>query len=203
VRRPTRQELDEAIVDCAALLFARHGYTHTSVQQIADAVGYSKTGLLHRFPTKEALREAVAQHFVAELDAVVAAVDVVPAGPDRDLAVVRALVDLALRRRGTIALAVSALGAYERPEDLAWLNGVAEGLFRAFEGAGAGAARPGPLGAADGPDGGRQARVYGALGALAVVSLATPQGQAGRLRDVLVATAYGALGHGTPRPSGS
>jgi len=200
VRRPTRQELDRAIVDGAALLFARHGYTHTSVQQIADAVGYSKTGLLHRFPTKEALREAVARHFVAELDAVVAAVDGLPVGAGRDLAVVRALVDLALRSRGAIALAVSALGAHERPEDLAWLDGVAEGLFRAFDGV----CVPGGVRLTADPDadGDRHVRVYGALGALAVVSLATGWETGERFRRALVDTCYGALGHGGPDPDG-
>ena len=42
----------------AAGLFARHGFAHTSVQQVADAVGYSKPGLLHRFGSKDALFQA-------------------------------------------------------------------------------------------------------------------------------------------------
>ena len=57
--RQTSAEIDHAILDVAAGIFATHGYAHSSVQQIADAVGYSKPGLLHRFGSKEALYRAV------------------------------------------------------------------------------------------------------------------------------------------------
>ncbi len=61
--RPTRQEIDDEIVE--RRLFARYGFQETSLQRIADAVGYSKTGLLHRFPTKEALQDAVIERWAA------------------------------------------------------------------------------------------------------------------------------------------
>src|SRR3712207_4427181 len=57
--RQTSAEIDHAILDVAAGIFATYGYAHASVQQIADAVGYSKPGLLHRFGSKEALHTAV------------------------------------------------------------------------------------------------------------------------------------------------
>jgi AcrR family transcriptional regulator len=57
--RQSAAEIDHAILDVAARIFAVHGFAHTSVQQIADAVGYSKPGLLHRFGSKEALHRAV------------------------------------------------------------------------------------------------------------------------------------------------
>ena len=57
--RQTSAEIDHAILDVAAGIFATHSYAHSSVQQIADAVGYSKPGLLHRFGSKEALYRAV------------------------------------------------------------------------------------------------------------------------------------------------
>lgn len=41
-RRPTSREIDDQILDSAAGIFAVHGFAHASVQQIADAVGYSK-----------------------------------------------------------------------------------------------------------------------------------------------------------------
>src|SRR3712207_9533441 len=53
--RQTAADIDHAILDVAAGIFATHGYAHTSVQQVADAVGYSKPGLLHRFGSTEAL----------------------------------------------------------------------------------------------------------------------------------------------------
>lgn len=186
MRRPTRQELDEAIVDTAALLFARHGYSHASVQQIADAVGYSKTGLLHRFPSKEALRSAAVAALVEELQVIGTAVQGLPSGAPRDRAVVEAFADLALRRRGTTALLVSAVSWCEDPEELAWLDDVADGLFAAF------GLPPGGHAHDDLP---RRVRILGALGALGVTALALEEDQRAPLRDALVATAFDALGH--------
>ena len=57
--RPTREQVDARILEVAAELFATHGLEGTSVQQVADAVGYSKTGLLHRFGSKQGLHAAV------------------------------------------------------------------------------------------------------------------------------------------------
>jgi AcrR family transcriptional regulator len=68
--RPTGMEIDRGILDAAARTFAVHGYAKTSVQQLADAVGYSKTGLLHRFPSKQALHDAVLAEAADVLDAI-------------------------------------------------------------------------------------------------------------------------------------
>ena len=70
--RQTSAQIDHAILDVAAGIFATHGFAHTSVQQIADAVGYSKPGLLHRFGSKEALHRAVLAEVAETVDEVVA-----------------------------------------------------------------------------------------------------------------------------------
>ncbi|HET9658177.1 MAG TPA: helix-turn-helix domain-containing protein [Kineosporiaceae bacterium] len=189
MRRPTRQELDQAIIDSAALLFARHGYEHTSVQQIADAVGYSKTGLLHRFPSKEALLRAVADQFVAELTTLVGTAQEHPAGPARDLALIRAMTDRALHRQGTTALMVSSLSTHATAEDLAWLQHVGDELFGAF-------GVEDPVADQD-----RCVRILGALGAIAVIALATTDQNQDDLRELIVATAFDALGHPRTGPS--
>ena len=54
-----RQQTEDQILDRAAALFARRGFAKTSVQDVADAVGLSKAGLLHHFPSKDALHAAV------------------------------------------------------------------------------------------------------------------------------------------------
>lgn len=81
VARPTPAEIDADIVETAAALFATHGFDHTSLQQVADAVGYSKTGLLHRFPSKDALLRAAAAATFAAIAAVADDVAALPAGP--------------------------------------------------------------------------------------------------------------------------
>jgi AcrR family transcriptional regulator len=47
------------IIDVAFEHFARHGYRGSSLGRIADSAGISQSGLLHHFPSKAALLQAV------------------------------------------------------------------------------------------------------------------------------------------------
>jgi AcrR family transcriptional regulator len=49
----------ERIVDVASEIFGTQGFRAATMLQIAAACGISRTGLLHHFPTKESLLEAV------------------------------------------------------------------------------------------------------------------------------------------------
>lgn len=49
----------DQIIDGAVELFGRIGYRNATILDIATHVGISRTGLLHHFPTKEALLKAV------------------------------------------------------------------------------------------------------------------------------------------------
>jgi AcrR family transcriptional regulator len=111
VPRPTKQQIDDEIVEQASALFARHGFRDTSVQSIADAAGYSKTGLLHRFPSKEALWAAVVERCVGMCRQIADDVADLPVGPDRDRAVLTGLVDLAPAALPRRIRVVGALGA--------------------------------------------------------------------------------------------
>ncbi|HEV7656342.1 MAG TPA: TetR/AcrR family transcriptional regulator [Mycobacteriales bacterium] len=183
--RPTKQEIDDEIVERAAALFARYGFEQTSVQRIADAVGYSKTGLLHRFPTKEALQDAVIDRWAGKVRAIAAGVSDLPPGPERDLAVITGVVDLALRGPGVVSLLLGALSSFETGETAIRLKTVGAGLFDAF--------------AAD-KDGDpeRAVRIGAALGGLAVISLATRDAAPPGIRTHLIAAGYDALGHHRP-----
>ncbi|HLK41553.1 MAG TPA: helix-turn-helix domain-containing protein [Polyangiaceae bacterium] len=48
-----------ATVAAATRLFAAHGFEGTALQDIADAVGVTKPAVLHHFPSKEHVRQAV------------------------------------------------------------------------------------------------------------------------------------------------
>ncbi|MGB0111937.1 MAG: helix-turn-helix domain-containing protein [Ilumatobacteraceae bacterium] len=50
------------IVDAAMRVFADHGFRGGTVQLIAQAAGLSQPGLIHHFPTKEAILMAVLEH---------------------------------------------------------------------------------------------------------------------------------------------
>ncbi len=116
--RPTKAEIEAYIIDCAAGLFARHGFAHTSIQQIADAVSYSKTGLLHHFPSKQLVYDAVIGALREHVKEVRDSVTEFPVGFERDRAVVEASVDFTFARPGISALS-NRMALDPDPEDQA------------------------------------------------------------------------------------
>jgi AcrR family transcriptional regulator len=195
VSRPFRQQADEQILDRAAGLFARRGFAKTSVQDVADAVGLSKAGLLHHFPSKEALHAAVLEQSDHLGQQVVDQVQHLPVGPERDRRVVEAMVDFALAHVGMVALLLSPVT--QGGDDLATAKAAGAGAaaLQAF-GVDPGAADPA------GGDTERVVRVVGALAALAVLTLAADQhSQSTAWRPFVVATCYDALGHRRPSAS--
>ena len=185
--RLARQLADDVILDRAAALFARHGFAGTSVQQVADAVGLSKAGLLHHFPNKDALHTAVTAQADELISQVLAASQRRPAGLARDRAAIEALVDVALGHPGLVALLLSPAWDESAPDE-------------APSTAGGGAVRAFGLDPGDTPaDPTRTVRVLGALGALAVLCLAaTERDSVTTWRPLVVATCLDALGHGRP-----
>ncbi|NEK95495.1 TetR/AcrR family transcriptional regulator [Modestobacter muralis] len=182
--RAFRQQADDQILDRAAALFAQHGFAHTSVQAVADAVGLSKAGLLHHFPSKDALHAAVLAQSTALGQQVVDLVEGLPLGPERDRRAVEALTDVALAHPGLIALM---LGPVTQGGD--------DGLDEGPTGAGEAALRAFGVDPAT-ADPERVVRVVGALAAIAVLSLAAARhSQTTQWRPFVVATCTDALGH--------
>jgi TetR/AcrR family transcriptional regulator, transcriptional repressor for nem operon len=56
---------EEILERCWRVLY-REGYNATSISMLAEATGLGKAGLLHHFPTKEALMKAVIQHAIGQ-----------------------------------------------------------------------------------------------------------------------------------------
>ncbi|GLX99942.1 MULTISPECIES: TetR/AcrR family transcriptional regulator [Actinoplanes] len=180
--RPTKQQIDDEILDAAASLFARHGFKETSVQRIADSVGYSKTGLLHRFPSKEALQEAVVARCATQLRDTASGVAGLTPGPERDRAVVTAVAELALAQPGVVALVLSSLLSKPESEVGAALEKIGEAIAAAF-------------GDEFLCDHIRAIRVTGALGAIAVASVALRDQISPGALAALIEVGYDALGH--------
>jgi len=58
--RPTRNDAQrQAILDAASRLFIEKGFGGTNINDIADAVGVTRTALYYYFPSKEAMLEAL------------------------------------------------------------------------------------------------------------------------------------------------
>jgi AcrR family transcriptional regulator len=172
VPRQTRQQIDDEIIDCAATLFARHGLQETSVQRIADAVGYSKSGLLRHYPSKEALQHAVLSRCLSEVLEITARVAGQPPGPARDTAAITGFAELALRRPGFVALMLSWLLHTPADSAVVALQPIGDAIMQAFV-------------VTEDTDLARVVRVVGALGAVAVARVALcehlPAGAIGEL----------------------
>ena len=106
--RQSAAEIDHAILDVAAGIFATHGFAHASVQQIADAVGYSKPGLLHRFGSKDALHRAVLQEVQETVQEVVGHAVAHGDRPDQLTQVLELITRKALERPGMVQMMLSA-----------------------------------------------------------------------------------------------
>lgn len=183
--RPFRQQVEGGIVDRAAALFARYGFEQTSLQAVADAVGLSKAGLLHHFPSKEALRAAAMARAERLGRRAVDSVEHLPVGAERDRQAIEVLVDIALAHPGLVALllapALDPRAAAAVDPQAAETTGAALAAF----------------GVDLDTDPARLVRVVGALAALAVLSLAAHQQDATTSwRRHIVATCTDALGSG-------
>ncbi len=185
VARPFRQQVDEGILDRAAALFARRGFAKTSVQDVAAAVGLSKAGLLHHFPSKDALYEAVLAQAETLGKQVLDQVHDLPAGADRDRRAVEVLVDVALAHPGLVALVLAPVTQLDGEQDQG--TSAPELVLQAF---GVDLETTEPQ---------RLVRVVGALSALAVLTLAAHrQDRTTAWRPHVVATCTDALGHRRP-----
>lgn len=183
--RTSKAELRLQMVDAAAEVIARVGVEHASLQQIADALGYSKAGLLHHFPSKVALVAAAVEATRDQAEALLAGVEHLEPGPARDYAVVEASVDSALSRPGLTALGFSFITG-DRAIDPAVAE-VGEVMLRALAV---------DLETADEQ---RVARIVSAAAALTVAALvARRAGRSREWRATIVESAFAALGHVSP-----
>jgi TetR/AcrR family transcriptional regulator len=57
--RSVASDVRSATITAATRLFAAHGFDGTALQDIADAVGVTKPAILHHYPSKEHIRQAV------------------------------------------------------------------------------------------------------------------------------------------------
>ncbi|MGJ9424185.1 TetR/AcrR family transcriptional regulator [Aeromicrobium sp. CF3.5] len=186
--RQSKEEIDAEIVDSASALFAQHGYRHTSLQQVADATGYSKAGLLHRFSSKEAIYDAAVRSALVRTTALAADTAGIAQGAERDRVLVDALLDASVDWPGTAAFLQSVVTSDPQ--------GASDELSQA------GAALVGAFGldANNVSDEALVRLIIATAGLQASASAAARLGRTEAWRPHIVATAMEALGHsGAPQ----
>ena len=107
VRSDDYETKSQAIMDCAAALFAKEGYPSAKMQDIAKACGATKSMLYHYYPTKDDLLYAM---LLEHLERVLAGIEEALATPGTPKERLRAMVEVYTqksaqsRRRHIIAM---------------------------------------------------------------------------------------------------
>lgn len=95
-RKKQPELVRRTLLDCAARLAAEIGPSNVTIQAVADAAGVTKGGLLHHYPSRQALIDAVFDGVLGKLDETI---DASLAKDDGGYgSFTRAYVDLSLRR---------------------------------------------------------------------------------------------------------
>jgi len=84
VKRPSTVQLPDALLDAAEAVVARQGIANLTLDAVAAEVGMSKGGVLHHFPTKDRLVEAMVVRSAETWRATFTqAYELMPPGPGR------------------------------------------------------------------------------------------------------------------------
>jgi AcrR family transcriptional regulator len=103
------------ILDVALELFSEHGFDGTTLQQIADRLGFTKAALYYHFRSKDDLLRALIAPAIADLDALLDADEQEADTPARRRHFVEDYIDLMLRQRRLIAYMASDLAIVAHP----------------------------------------------------------------------------------------
>ena len=96
----TRTRLIEVAID----LFTRHSFAGTSLQMIADELGFTKAAIYHHFRTREQLLAAVIEPMLDELGTVVESAETRRTPHARAEHMLSGYAGLAVRNRGLVAV---------------------------------------------------------------------------------------------------
>ncbi|MDH6195438.1 AcrR family transcriptional regulator [Mycobacterium frederiksbergense] len=92
------------LVQAAIKLFTRHGYAGTSLQMIADELGFTKAAIYYHFRTREQLLSAVVEPLLTQLQAVVETAERQRGAQARAEQMVRGYAELAVNNRALVSV---------------------------------------------------------------------------------------------------
>jgi AcrR family transcriptional regulator len=95
----TRQDTRQRLIDVAIELFTRHSFAGTSLQMIADELGFTKAAIYHHFRTREQLLDAVVEPILQHLRAIIGDAEKLRGTHARADYLLNGFVDLAVTNR--------------------------------------------------------------------------------------------------------
>jgi AcrR family transcriptional regulator len=120
LEKPAVTDTRQRLIDVAVDLFTRHSFAGTSLQMIADELGFTKAAIYHHFRTREQLLGAVLEPMLEELRTIVDAAETRRTAHARAEYMLSGYAALAVRNRGLVAVLAadpSVAGVLiERPE---------------------------------------------------------------------------------------
>ena len=174
------------ILDVALELFSEQGFDGTTLQQIADRLGFTKAALYYHFRSKDDLLRALIAPAIADLDALLDAHEHEPDTPARHRRFVEDYIDVMLGQRRLIAYMARDLAIVAHPAIAGGSAARRDRLQRRLAG--------------DGLEFGEQVRVAMATGAIGAVIAQFPDADLTELRAVLIETTRAVLRTPTRRP---
>lgn len=121
----------DTLVQAALERFARYGYLGSSIQQVADDVGTSKSSVLYHFDSKEALLEAA---MTPALDALANLIQALPPLRDDKVAAAPALVtgfvDILMQHSAAVSIFISQRGALQHVPVIERGNAIVDAIAR-------------------------------------------------------------------------
>lgn len=92
------------LVDAAVRLITRHGFAGTSLQMIADELGFTKAAIYYHFRTREQLLSAIVAPFLTRLQTVINHAEQQRTASARAEAMVRGYAELAVGNRALVSV---------------------------------------------------------------------------------------------------
>jgi AcrR family transcriptional regulator len=112
---PAPADTRARILDVALELFTEHGFEGTTLQQIADRLGFTKAALYYHFRSKDDLLQALIAPAVGEIDALLSAYEDKPDTPAERRRFIVEYLDCMLRQRRLIAYMASDIAIVAHP----------------------------------------------------------------------------------------
>jgi AcrR family transcriptional regulator len=120
VARADATDTRSRLIEVAVELFIRHGFAGTSLQMIADELGFTKAAIYHHFRTREQLLTAVLEPMLDELRSVVESAESRRTARARAEHMLSGYAALAVRNRGLVSVLAAdpsvVVALHQRPD---------------------------------------------------------------------------------------